>query len=234
MSFLSYLVSYPRSGNHLVRTICEYITQLPSLGVNDHFDIAISKRTKSLHFDIKNEDIYCVKKCHIANIEIKNEEKNDANKKMILILRHPFECILSELSKRINHLSLDWLISNNGYYINQEFEIYKENIKYYLEWQGPKLLIFYEELVNSENVDQIIKFFDVENKKIDFDWEKIKECGLESLFHQPTSQNDIEYYRKKYPIEDQFFFEIQNDDIKNILIEKYPNLRFLKKINFFS
>ena len=128
---MNYILSYQRSGNHWVRFIIEYITNTPTLGCinNRSFDTPIHINFKNF-VDNPLKDVDSSKspkytKAHSIH-EIKNPEK------LILIVRNPLECILS----------------HNNYIDENLIKKYVSLIDYYNLYDGKKLLIYYEDLIN--------------------------------------------------------------------------------------
>jgi hypothetical protein len=122
---LPVLVSYPRSGTNWMRFIIESLSGKPTPG------------RPRLH---KGKD-YAIDRAHCA------QKNGNKYKKMILVLRDYRECLIRhnrELWKEYNNVSKflneTTIASMPCWYI--------ENIKTYDQFDGIKLLLYYEDLIN--------------------------------------------------------------------------------------
>eukprot|EP01084_Bolivina_argentea_P128733 227492_1 len=92
------LLSYPRSGNHLTRTIIECLLNVPTYGyLKEKHDVYINKKINNQTLAIINANINhpFVRKIHTANaIPIELEQYNNIG--LIYLIRDPIESILSE------------------------------------------------------------------------------------------------------------------------------------------
>ena len=149
------ILSYPRSGNHLVRFFIELLSEKPTFGCkkNQLIDIEIYKNIfpENIPFNIsdyhKND---CYIKYHDPPLE-----KTCVNK-LIFILRSPKEVLL-----RHNDMKIE---------INS-YENYFKNIDFYINHKGKKLLLYYEDiLTNKINFINILYEFlnlnNIEKKKL--------------------------------------------------------------------
>lgn len=92
----SVLLSYPRSGNHLMRFLVEYATGRPTLSAVDHERFAIPFGLHDLPIFLKVTDITVQKSSPIL---IKRHDilPEDIFTKSVLLVRNPVEAILSHL-----------------------------------------------------------------------------------------------------------------------------------------
>jgi hypothetical protein len=133
------LLSFPRSGNHLVRFFVELLSEQPTLGVVDApLDVSLYKNnyTKPVPFNIQpdtetlNTESY-YRKSHIPPNTYDNIDE------MLLILRNPREC----------------LIRQNGFYTwNQNYnwhsyDAYFNLANSYLKYPGKKCVFYYEDII---------------------------------------------------------------------------------------
>lgn len=141
-----YIVSYPRSGNHLLRYIIESLTFLPTLGAQNgkseystifSIDKPIYKKTD---INIKSRKPIGLKRHHFENFEETGYELD-----LILILRNPVEAIFS-------HNILVLLKDFNKKVIMNEFEKYCELLKVYDNSTKEKILIYYSDLLKNDEV----------------------------------------------------------------------------------
>ena len=152
------LLSYPRSGNHLVRYILEYITGLPTSGCyGNPKDRPIytnkfpNKETPLSHVD-HNYHFSFTKFHKIPSVY--NSAYLKADPSLILIVRDYKECIISHLRKTSGK---DYSIETT---FQKEMNFYFKLLHYYDTYEGKKMIIYYEDLLNDfENVlIQLSKF----------------------------------------------------------------------------
>jgi hypothetical protein len=146
------LLSYPRSGNHLVRFFIELLTNIPTFGCksNKH-DIEIYKNNfeQEVEFTIskyKNEDCY-----HKYHFPPNNE---DLVERLICIVRNPKEVLLRQHNFKLVYHGWDG------------FQTYFKNIDYYNNFKGKKLLLFYEDILIDKVtfIDTLYSFLDVNDE----------------------------------------------------------------------
>ena len=130
------ILSYPRSGNHLMRFFIELITEAPTYGcIGNRKDMSIYKNkfNSIIPFNIisdgYNENSYY--KYHFF------ENKNILTKinKLILIVRNPREVLLRHNNYKINKYS---------------FNLYFDNLNYFLQFDGPKKIFYYEDIISNK------------------------------------------------------------------------------------
>ena len=142
------LLSYPRSGNHFVRFIIEYISSLPTHGSVHRITGAIGSDTYICAKQFKNKNLLSHVKIDAPPIIYKYHYiPSETPGKIILILRDYRECIT-------NHKAGKLPLDSSG------LAGYMELIKYFDQFRGPKLLIYYEELLTMPNtiIKQIYNF----------------------------------------------------------------------------
>ena len=216
------LLSYPRSGNHLVRFFIELLSEIPTYGCKGHVrDIEIYKNVFpekvpfniSKHFDKKD----CYFKYHIT------PSQNIRSNKLILIIRNPNEVLLRHRNYKLNIKS---------------YETYFKNIDYYNNHKGKKLLLYYEDIITNKTnfINTLYEFLDInklEKKNyvllhIDKLYE-LSSKGKNRAWGGIKSNNNTDFYYKNIPdsIKNQF------DNYLNDKLEKYPFLKekypFLKE-----
>jgi len=143
-----YIVSYPRSGNHWMRFIVEFLTGRPTLGCksSEYYDIPIYKtefKNGMCPIKIIDEGNPIARKIHGVN------GINDDNM-IVVVVRDYKECITRH----------NGFVSEN--YINEYYNI----IDFYDKHKGNKLLVKYEDLINNNTkvADDVYKFFDCEDR----------------------------------------------------------------------
>ena len=221
------LLSFPRSGNHLIRFIIEYIIGYPTKGCIDK-DIPVYLnlyKTDKLMSHVIPEP-FIIEKLHDSN-SISNASS------LIFIVRDFKECIP-------NHNNY------NGDY-RESMKLYIQNFIYYSNYKGPKLLIYYEDMIENSmtTIFSIINFiiqynitlknllihdnittitnrlhYFIQNKK-----KLYEEClnAKGRYWGGNNSNNLIEYHFKRIPlIERQFIMNYMNKYSTTLsMISKY-------------
>ena len=185
---MNILLSFPRSGNHLVRFFIELLSETPTCGCDDNInDTPIYKNTfpESIPFNIKEEDykknnnIY--RKFHTPPLHYK--ENN--NKKLICLIRNPREVI--------NH-------KNNR---KTESFTYFKNVDFYINFPGEKKMFFYEDIIINkiQFIQELYSFLHVDNEnKLNYVIENIdnlyrlSSLGSKRSWCGMNSNNNIDYH----------------------------------------
>ena len=132
---MNWMLSYPRSGNHLARVWLEALTGIPT---GSHYlgdahpmgpappgtprdDTATPVFTKIHRFAHLKGGI-------------------DRTARLLLILRHPLDCIASD--------ARDIPPFMRPFYWPWEAHKYLANCSDFLDWEGPKLVLYYEDMVS--------------------------------------------------------------------------------------
>ncbi len=143
---INVLLSYPRSGNHLVRFFIELITETQTNGCkyNDH-DIPIYKNVfdSEIPFNI-NEESKLIKynKYHNSN------EIDDTIDQLILIVRNPREVLLRQC---------DYKMTFSGTWCS--FDHYFRGIDFYNNATCNKKLFYYEDIITNKK-EFIVELYD--------------------------------------------------------------------------
>ena len=271
------LISYPRSGNHWVRFIIEFLSNRPTDYLLNEDDGPIHKNTfyfrklevpSPIH--IKNKDPIFYKQHDIeSHPEVKNDEK------VILIIRDPKEAVVRHnLNLLFSHNKIklkssngetldttrnafsdirkkvEFAIKNNIPIINEHRGVFKKEImhllssedvddyfrliQFYDDFNGDKLLIRYENLVNKcEDVAKdIYDFLKIEDEKYLNDFIARKEylAGISRSakgrkWLGSVSGNDLSHWSKQaeaqFPSINLDYFDEYMFEKYNFLIEKY-------------
>ena len=144
---MNVILSYPRSGNHFIRFIVEYITSLPTSGcINNPTDTYICakhfKNTTLLdHVDICQQPI--TEKYHTI--------PKSKPQKLIFVIRNFSECITR----------------HTGTLNNDDIYQYMSLINYYHNFNGGKIMIFYEDLITNPSIiaEELYKFLNIKDDK---------------------------------------------------------------------
>ena len=151
------LLSFPRSGNHLVRFCIELLSEQPTLGVIDApLDIPLykNKYTSEIPFNIQpdaelsNTESYYRKSHHPASDYSNIDE-------MILVLRDPRECLIRQ----------NGFYSWNQNYNWHSYEAYFRLVDSYLNYPGKKRVFYYEDIITNrkEFIQQLYDFLGLNN-----------------------------------------------------------------------
>ena len=216
------LLSYPRSGNHLVRFFIELLSGNPTFGckggvgeVNiykNNVSIHKNKFDKTIPFDIQDYDVGdCYHKYHFAHDITPKDTGN-----LILIVRNPNEVLLRHCRNKLDYKS---------------FQLYFDDIDFYNRSEGKKLLLYYEDILTNkvEFVNALYNFLNLQNK----DKKEYVLDNLEALFVSSSkgrnrcwggynSEGKIDYYYHKIPANIKKAFD-------NYVSEKVRDYPFIKK-----
>ena len=218
------LLSYPQSGNHLVRFFIELLSEIPTYGCKENEeDREIYKNIfpEKVPFNISDFDKKdCYIKYHLPPLQ------NIRSNKLILIIRNPKEVLLRHNNYKLN--------IKNGLF---PYETYFKNIDFYNNHKGEKLLLYYEDIITNKPkfINTLYDFLDVNNiEKKNYvlsNIDKLYDLSLNGKNQNwgGINSNSINYYYKKIPesIKPQF------DNYLNGKLEKYPflNKKYNIKIN---
>jgi len=144
------LLSYPRSGNHLVRFFIELLSEIPTYGCKGNIqDIEIYKNVfkEDVPFNISDFD---EKNCYIKYHCPPPQYINSNN--LILIIRNPREVLL-------RHNNFQFNINN--------YDMYFKDIDYYNNHKGKKLLLYYEDIITNKEtfIHTLYDFLEINNKE---------------------------------------------------------------------
>lgn len=193
---MKYLLSFPRSGNHLVRFFIELLSEKPTLGVlNSPNDVPIFMNTfpQPIPFNIEQDVCLnhiqesCYVKSHVC------PPKENCVDELILILRNPREC----------------LIRQNGFYTwNQNYnwhsyEAYFRLIDYYLNANCKKNIFYYEDILTDKKtfIKQLYDFLEIQNpSKLEYalenaDWLfEMSAQGKGRCWEEVKSHGNLNFY----------------------------------------
>jgi hypothetical protein len=135
---MNWLISYPRSGNTWVRYCVEFLSKRPTTGPSQHYKGTIDKPLTTFRFAKIKADLAkpsILKKGHSFPPNISGDDK------VILLLRNYKESI-------IRHLKSGKSIRNIKKWEEQK-QWYADLILTYDKITSPKLLIYYEDLIQN-------------------------------------------------------------------------------------
>jgi len=222
------LLSYPRSGNHLVRFLLNYYLKIPTYGCKGNKqDIEIYKNVfpEKVPFNISDFDKKgCYIKYHTPPDSTRcnrlrwRQHKNIRSNKLILIIRNTKEVLLRHNNYKLN-IKGKW----------DSYETYFKNIDYYNNHKGKKLLLYYEDITTNKQkfINTLYDFLDVNN----IEKKNYVLSNIDKLYYLSSkgkkrdwggiNSNSIDNYYKKIPesIKENF------DNYLNDKLEKYPFLK---------
>ena len=162
------LLSYPRSGNHLVRFFIELLSETPTYGCIENItDLPIYKNEFIEHIPFN-----IVSSNDSSNVS-SNDSSNDSNKKdktesytkyhtppnhkhdnLIFIIRNPKEVLLRNCNYKIDITSWD------------SYETYFNLIDYYINFTGNKICFFYEDIITYKLkfIEELYNFLHIKNE----------------------------------------------------------------------
>lgn len=155
-----HIVSYPRSGNHLVRAILEAYTNQPTEGcIGSKRDIPICHRAANKSKIIqKYSDRPIGYKAHfVREIHERDKIKTDTPMGMVLITRDPVAAISSHTTRMLsNRRKYPWLSTRQKRAaIQTQIDLYLSLVfRYVAQEDGPKVHVRFEDLICKETADQ--------------------------------------------------------------------------------
>jgi len=188
-----WLVSYPRSGNTWLRYIIEYHLLRPTIGYwnsdGDDMVEAIKDQPLEHHIDapINNKATWDKKidysKKHVLKRHVVSEIEPEQDDKLVFLVRNYKECIMRHcMTSTIAEFELDKVDANNisqeqyDALIDQavpwfkkrcfeELEVYMSNLQQYDAWAGPKMLVYYEDLILQPTTEivKVIRFLNCDS-----------------------------------------------------------------------
>lgn len=206
------LLSYPRSGNHLVRFFIELLSETPTFGCKgNERDIEIYKNIypEEVPFNISDfNKMDCYFKYHSPP-----KNKNFRPNKLILIIRNPKEVLLRASNYKIN---------------NYSFNTYYRNIDYYNNHKGEKLLLYYEDITtNRQNfINSLYDFLEVNN----IEKKKYVLSNIDKLYDLSSKGENRVWGGIRSKTKDHYYKQIpksikeQFDNYINDQFKKYPFL----------
>lgn len=214
------LLSYPRSGNHLVRFFIELLSEKPTIGmknVRGDNPIFKNKFEKQIPFNIKD---YNEEECYHKFHHVEQMEPGDIVTDLIFIIREPKEVLLRH---------------NNNFINLKSYERYWSLIDYFQSCEAKKIVLFYEDIItNKANfVNQLYDYLGLDNEeKKKYVLDNIDELfdlslnGIHRVWGGNHSNGKINFYYPQIPsfIKENFDNHINEKYHKYVeLCEKYRN-----------
>lgn len=208
------LLSYPRSGNHLVRFFIELLSETPTFGCKGN------KRDREIYKNVFPEEVpfnisdFDKKDCYI---KYHGPPKNIRQNKLILIIRNPKEVLLGHNYYKLN-IKGHWA----------SYETYFKNIDYYNNHKGEKLLLYYEDIItNRQNfINSLYDFLEVNN----IEKKKYVLSNIDKLYDLSSKGKNRVWGGIRSKTKDHYYKQIpksikeQFDNYINDQFKKYPFL----------
>jgi hypothetical protein len=225
------ILSYPRSGNHLVRFFVEMLSETPTLGClnNELTDREMFRiqYSEELPFNIKKRkewnDVY--RKVHFIDELTQLDQVN----KLIFIIRNPREVMLSHSQMDLDIILKDKYEGQQKDHSDRSFTNYFRIIDYYNKCKGKKLLLFYEDnMIDTRGfIEKLYDFLEIdspEKKKYvldNIDYLFKASASYSSQGGGNKSKGNIKFYYERLSEQDRTRF----DNWLNPLLEKYPFIK---------
>lgn len=186
-----HIISYPRSGNHLVRTIAEYTSGRPTLGCpNSKSDTPIYQKKpnkKSNLIQITNSRPIGLKSHFIHEI-LKHQRAHDP-KNILLILRKPADAISSHCARILASKT----IPTKGFkqdLIDKQISNYLSLVFSYKAMSAQeKSVVKFEALTGEQAIETVARLsnlFATQPASIsDLTWKELQICAKESQYSLP-------------------------------------------------
>lgn len=196
MNIEKVLLSYPRSGNHMVRFFLELLSEQPTMGAVNVKTNQISASDKPIYTNKFRENIpFNISKYNQVDCFYKHHQppnKSNNVKQLIFIVRNPQEVLIRHSYNKLN-LNL--------------YQDYFDIIDYYNNFKGEKLLLFYEDIFKDKEllINELYTFLKLENEEkkqyIIKNAEKLSELSkspTDRKWEKPIS-NSVEFHYKRIP-----------------------------------
>jgi hypothetical protein len=184
-------LSYPRSGNHLVRFVVEYCSGRPTLGFRDHENFFTPQSMHDNPIFLRDQSIQIKDPRPIL---IKRHTPDFQPEKLLFLVRNPVIAILSHLGRDLNEIPENELL--------REANLFMENCFFYRDFsRGNKMLFCLEDILKAPvpQLSRLLEFLEIENFR-----EKLN--GLESnldmaerVLQRPAAPNISEKFKESIP-----------------------------------
>lgn len=211
---VAFLISYPRSGNHMVRAFLEAASGQPTLGCrgNPH-DIPIRDRFPTIvdtPFERRSEQPIA-QKIHWIFEELSLRRDGQMAERLCLIVRDPARCVVSQLTRSLEERGrvTRWKTLRKmrkperlERIVFSELERWYVLIDHYLASDLPKLAIGFEDLLSKNGLsivnDQLLPFFGISDRFEDEESiRKVAEFGRESQLSDVKTLSEAAYKDNK-------------------------------------
>lgn len=198
------ILSFPRSGNHFVRYIIEFLTGKATIGAAGFTTISGQDTPICLRSGpefLKHVDIHdrISTKTHFVHSLPENVSG------LVLLIRHPIESIISHRFHNISMTSGFSQKFSKGIVQTLEKDSlnFFENLEYYNNFNGPKTIVLYEDLIGDNyqkcinSLSEIFIFDETRLSHMLDDFEKYRMDSMKSPHRKPissTKKNKKNFY----------------------------------------
>jgi hypothetical protein len=199
---MSVLLSFPRSGNHLVRFFIELLTEKPTLGIiinSDDTPIYQNEFPEEVPFNIKELSSYNKNDLYVKWHQVPKTNPET----LIFIVRNPREVLLR------HH---NYKFVNSGWCC---YDSYFRSVEYFQNFNGKKICFFYEDIITDKIrfIEELYAFLGCENvSKKDYVlnnienlynlscsgekrlWAGVKSFGAVNFYYEKISGKDKERF----------------------------------------
>lgn len=191
------ILSYPRSGNHFVRYIVEFLTGRATIGASgftkahgQDTPICLRQGTQFLTHVSLDEPV--------ANKHHWPEKINTTPDKLVVILRNPAEAILSHRVQKFNKLNtLELKVASKDLdEFRGDAKKFISILDYYDSFEGDKQIVLYEDLVGEDyakSIEALGEIFDFDEGRLSdltSDFKKYRIDSMRSPTRSPISSKN--------------------------------------------
>lgn len=223
------ILSYPRSGNHFVRYLVEFLTGRATLGAvgftrTPGQDTPICLRSGPQFLTHVCIDAPVANKAHFAHTVPKYTDR------LVLIVRHPIEALIS-------HNQTTMVAINDGHPLSRSSMAtlasgatkFLDNLNYFEKFHGPKEIVFYEDLLGegyTEALKSLGRVFEFDHDRlvnlVD-NFQKYRVDSMKSPIRKPVSvkkNGSSRFYSDKIQAKNPKVFEFCESLVVDILNHK--------------
>ena len=214
------ILSYPRSGNHFVRYLVEFLTGRATLGAVGFTripgqDTPICLRSGPQFLTHVNLEAPVANKAHFVHTLPKHTDR------LVLIVRHPIEALISHNGHPLSRSSMTKLESGATEFL--------ANLNYFEKFRGSKEIVFYEDLLGegyTEALQALSRVFEFDNDRLaDLvdNFQKYRVDSMKSPLRRPVSvkkNGSSRFYSDKIQAKNPKAFEFCESLVVNILNHK--------------
>ncbi len=198
------ILSYPRSGNHLVRFLIELLTEEPTLGCKENpkdKPIFLNCFPENVPFNILSLDDYNKEKLYIKYHT--PPSKIEKPTELLFIIRNPREVLVR---------NLNYTFRSDGW---DGCDTYFNCLDYFMNFDGKKQFFYYEDICTDRHkfINDLCSYLDIKNdekknyviKNIDKLYE-ISKLGKNRIWGGVNS-NNIHYYYDRLGLDEKQKFD---------------------------
>jgi hypothetical protein len=204
-------LSYPRSGNHLVRFVVESCSGRPTLGFRDHENFFVPKCLHDNPIFLRDPNV------HIKDprpILVKRHTPDFQPERLLFLVRNPVTAILSHLGRDLKEIPEDEL--------SREADLFMENCYFYRDFSSDnKMLLFLEDILEAPvpRLSILLEFLGIESFR-----EKLSALAsnldiAERILQRPADPNVSGKFKESMPKSYEYlkqYFDARSQDLNAI------------------